>query len=155
METGVIRALAVFTQKGQPGRFLEGKGIEGDRFADGGPRQVSLMDAEVRAWMDVQEEKGLCFARYKENLLVEGLARMELGEGRELSAGTARLQVTDSGKRCFPECPLLRQGKKCRLSGGICYACVTGTGEAAVGDRVSSVSQAWCSDGKTREKAGF
>ena len=72
--SGRISGLWRFTEKGRPGEeipeavFIENKGMEGDRFADGGERQVTLLPAETVAWMAEQETPGLCFRRYKANV---------------------------------------------------------------------------------------
>ena len=75
----VVRELYVFRQRGQPGEAVEsawfrrGIGMEGDRHAAGGERQTSLLAGEARDWMEKQTEPGLCFRRYKANLITEGI----------------------------------------------------------------------------------
>ena len=86
----VVRELYVFRQRGQPGEAVEsawfrrGIGMEGDRHAAGGERQTSLLAGEARDWMEKQTEPGLCFRRYKANLITEGVDTTQLNtrEGR-------------------------------------------------------------------------
>ena len=75
----VVRELYLFRQRGQPGEAVEsawfrrGIGMEGDRHAAGGERQTSLLAGETRDWMEKQTEPGLCFRRYKANLITLSL----------------------------------------------------------------------------------
>ena len=89
----VVRELYVFRQRGQPGEAVEsawfrrGIGMEGDRHAAGGERQTSLLAGEARDWMEKQTEPGLCFRRYKANLITEGIDTTQLNTGDLLAAG--------------------------------------------------------------------
>ena len=91
--SGRISGLWRFTEKGRPGEeipeavFIENKGMEGDRFADGGERQVTLLPAETAAWMAEQETPGLCFRRYKANVQTAGFDVPGLEAGDEIAAG--------------------------------------------------------------------
>ena len=106
----VVRELYVFRQRGQPGEAVEsawfrrGIGMEGDRHAAGGERQTSLLAGETRDWMEKQTEPGLCFRRYKANLITEGIDTTQLNTGDLLAAGGAVFRVSGYGKKCFPEC---------------------------------------------------
>lgn len=139
---GAIAALFCFTEKGRPGKpveeahFLKDLGMEGDRHADGGEKQLTLLSGEVRSWMKEQETPGLCFKRYKANLETAGLAVSALKPGMRLRAGTAVLTVTECAKECFPECTLLQSGADCRLSSGGIYLKVTESGTAKVGSTI-------------------
>lgn len=61
--------------------------MEGDRHAAGGERQTSLLAGEARDWMEKQTEPGLCFRRYKANLITEGIDTTQLNTGDLLAAG--------------------------------------------------------------------
>ena len=143
-ETGRARLIGLFrfTEKGKPGEpveeahFVKGLGMEGDRHADGGSRQLTLLSGEIREWMDSQEVPGLCFRRYKANLVTEGLAPETLKPGRKIKIGTAVLAVAESSKECFPECVLHQSGTRCRLSSGGVYFTVEESGIAKVGSTI-------------------
>ena len=100
----VVRELYVFRQRGQPGEAVEsawfrrGIGMEGDRHAAGGERQTSLLAGETRDWMEKQTEPGLCFRRYKANLITEGVDTTQLNTGDLLAAGGAVFRVSGYGK---------------------------------------------------------
>ena len=87
---GTVRGLYVFRERGQPGEpaeralFQKDKGMEGDRHATGGKRQVTLLSGEVREWINAQPQPGLCFRRYKANLETEGLLYHADGSEGEL-----------------------------------------------------------------------
>ena len=70
-------------------RFRSGIGMERDRHAAGGERQTSLLAGETRDWMEKQTEPGLCFRRYKANLITEGIDTTQLNTGDLLAAGGA------------------------------------------------------------------
>ena len=95
----VVRELYVFRQRGQPGEAVEsawfrrGIGMEGDRHAAGGERQTSLLAGEARDWMEKQTEPGLCFRRYKANLITEGIDTTQLNTG-DLLAAEGRYSVS-------------------------------------------------------------
>lgn len=148
-----INKLQVFEEKGRPGISVrelileEGRGILGDRHADGGEKQISILPADIRRWMEATPEKGLCFRRYKENLSLEIPEEIRLKPGdrlvwnrepdsnREDSAGklqTAEITITDLSKKCFPECPLFSEKKPCRLAGRGVYGKVTGSGRIGI-----------------------
>ena len=137
-----IVGLTRYGKKGEPGeslseaRFLEGLGVEGDMH-QGGEKQVSLLSAEARRWMDAQSEKGLCFGRFRENVLIEGLSLEDLESGSLLSLGDAVLRISVHGKHCYDECGLFSKGIPCRLSGSAAFAVVERGGMVRIGDVVS------------------
>ena len=141
-ENARIIGLFRFTEKGKPGEpvkeahFVKGLGMEGDRHADGGSRQLTLLSGETREWMDAQKVPGLCFRRYKANLVTEGLNSGELKPGMRLQLGTAVLEVEESSKECFPECALHQSGTRCRLSSGGVYLRVVESGTAKIGSSI-------------------
>ena len=115
--------------------FLEGLGMEGDFHAQGGQRQLSLLSLQERQWMDAQAKPGLCFARYKENVLLDTLPA--LAPGSQVKIGEAVLEITETGKHCFEECRLFSQGQSCILAGRNLFAKVVKSGLVHIGDRVT------------------
>ena len=137
-----VSGLFLFEKKGEPGRevasavFVKDLGMEGDRHARGGDRQVTLLQAEVMRWMEAAPMKGLCFKRYKANLEIEGLTEELLQPGTRLQLGTATLQVSESAKACFPKCPLLEEKRPCKLAGGAVCLRVVGSGLVNKNDKI-------------------
>jgi cyclic pyranopterin phosphate synthase len=123
--------------KGAPGEALtrmtliKNVGIDGD-FHEGGQKQISILSAETRRWMDASPEKGLCFKRFKENILVEGLRELKVAS--LLSCGKAVLRITGAKDRCYDECGLFSKGAPCRLSEGAFFASVEQGGAIQIGD---------------------
>ncbi len=143
--TARIARLTRFLEAGAPGEVLReanllaGLGLEGN-LRQGGERQLCLLSAEIRQWMDSQTESGLCFARFRENLLIEGGTLDGLPVGSRLSLGDAVLRISERGKRCFGECALFSRGMPCKLAGGAAFAVVERGGAIRVGDPVSVVA---------------
>ncbi len=135
---GRVEALCVFREKGKPGErteravFTKDLGMDGDRHARGGPRQVTLCSAVALRRIKEQEDRpGLCFKRYKANLAVEGLDVKALQPGMRLAAGTAVFEVSERKKECFPECVLFQSGRECGLAAGAVFLKVVRSGEVS------------------------
>ncbi|GHV96366.1 hypothetical protein AGMMS50293_26860 [Spirochaetia bacterium] len=135
-EHGRIVRLTRYAKKGEPGeeiqnvRLIAGVGMEGDFHS--GERQISLLSLELRQWMDAQAEPGLCFRRYKENILFEGLPSAALVPGEQLYVDEAVLEISAMEKHCFDECPLFRKGEACVLAGQNLFAKVIKSGVVRV-----------------------
>ena len=117
-------------------RFIEGQGMEGDFHACGGQKQISLLTVEERTKMDAYAEPGLCFGRYRENILLDGISPDALVPGKKIKTGGAVLEISDTGKRCFEECYLHRSGQSCFLAGRSLFARVICGGLVRTGDHV-------------------
>jgi len=117
-------------------KLLENSGIEGN-VHQGGEKQVCLFASEARAWMKAQAVAGLCFKRFQENILTEGLSAVELTPGTQLSAGGALLRVSIQGKPCFDECERYASKLPCFLSTGAVFAVVEKSGVIHGGDEIS------------------
>lgn len=150
MDECKVAALTVFAGKGLPGTVKEKVicslddnrgGIEGDFHFEEGERQISFLSEETEKWMEQQEIKGLCFQKYKANIVTEGCGCQLWPEGTVIQAGDAVLQITDRSKRCFPECERYAAGMECRLREGCGYGKVISGGEIRTGDPVSVLEQ--------------
>ena len=140
---GVIEKIKQYSAKGSMGvelakaRLIEGAGLKGDFHATGGERQLSLLLAASRNELTEQKEKGLCFARFRENICIRGLALDALRPGARLEAGEAVLEITGETKHCHEECVLYQAGKPCSLAGQSLFAKVLKSGIIRAGDRIS------------------
>jgi MOSC domain-containing protein YiiM len=153
---GTVQKITRYPAKGHPGEILSeaeleaGLGMKGDFHARGGERQISLLSVEARQWMDAQKDPGLCFKRFKVNILFE-----MKGEGPEafheekiagdktgsiLTAGEAALELSTGGKYCFGGCPLLSAEEKCVLVEQSLFARVIKSGVLRPGDRLETSS---------------
>jgi MOSC domain-containing protein YiiM len=144
-KAGVVAAVIRYENKGEAGRVLDRGvlikdfGLEGDRHAQDGDRQLSLLSVESRRWMKEQSEEGLCFSRFKENIAVEGLSLEELRPGMRLRLGRALVEITGESKHCHPECRLFSANKICRLSGQSLFARVLRGGVLLPGEEIRIV----------------
>ena len=97
-------------------RLITGQGVEGDRHQGLGTRDVCILRKEVLDWMESQPVRGLCFGRYKENLLIEGFRDGELVPGARIRFQNAVLEISDFSKHCSPaQCALAQSCGACRL----------------------------------------
>jgi MOSC domain-containing protein YiiM len=81
------------------GRLLADHGLEGDRHAGRGPRQLSLLDSAV---LDALGSAGGTVGpgELGENLLVEGVPLDELRPGTKLRVGSAIVEITEVRPLC-------------------------------------------------------
>jgi len=141
---GTIERVKVYAVKGDAGReipearLIENLGLEGDRHAKGGERQISLLLSECRDQMPAQNEQGLCFSRFRENISIRFLDPAAIKPGIHLEIGEARrqavLEITGETKRCHEECALYEAGRPCSLAGLNLFAKVLKSGVIRVGD---------------------
>ena len=142
--TAKITTLTRYPEKGEPGiaspelTLIAGRGIEGDCHRDS-PRPVSLLLAEARRWMESQPEKGLCFGRFRENILIEGLSPEALIANCTLTVGDAALHILADSKYCFHECRYFSEETPCPLSIGARFATVLQDGVIRIGDEIRLV----------------
>ena len=138
MKVSLIR---ISRAKGEPRETLEraelitAKGVEGDRYARGGARQVSLMDSESE--LEARGAHGLCTERFAANLLTEGLDYGKLKIGDILDFGASALEITELGKECYPECVIASAGGVCPIPASSAFARVARAGEIDIGDTIT------------------
>ena len=110
--------------------LLRNHGIRGDTMAGPGDRQVSM------ALVNAARDGGLCGPRYGANLSVDGLDFSALSPGDLLLIGSAGLRVSQVGKRCFPECPIVAKGGVCFLKTHCAFLTVEQEGKIHKGDAI-------------------
>ena len=145
-ELGFIERIKIYPAKGEKGkepaeaRLIENLGVEGDCYAKGGDRQVTLMFADDE---DKTTEKGLCTARFKENITIKKcnapFSSPFFSPGTRLTiGGEAILEISAETKHCHEECPIFRAGNRCSLAGKNLFARVLKSGLIHVGDRIET-----------------
>ena len=142
--SGTIEEIKIYFVKGDAGtvlteaRFIENLGLEGDFHAKGGDRQISLLLAESRGLSgeSQEEQKGLCFSRFKGNINIRGLPPDAIKSGALLKSGEVTLEITGETKHCHEECALYEAGKHCKLAGLNLFAKVIKGGIVRVGDSI-------------------
>ena len=130
----IVRQIA----KGEPLEHLEfveliaDYGLEGDRYAGTGDKQITLIGSKGQEWMIKQETKGLCFKRCKANFIIEGSIR-SFEKGEQIQLGDAILEITIDEKGCYPsDCPREEYGEYCVLYQELRYAKVVKSGRVTL-----------------------
>jgi MOSC domain-containing protein YiiM len=140
-----VARLTRYAQKGENGEvvsnavLITGAGMEGDFHAQGGERQISLLTAAARQWISAQKKQGLCFRRYKENILLDAASAAALASSTRLRIGEAVIEISGQGKHCFEECPLYKREEPCVLAGQNLFVKVIKGGAVRVGDAVETM----------------
>ena len=116
-------------------------GIEGDAHAGKGHRQISLLDAgEIEAMR--QSGVALEPGAFGENVVLKGVALLELGLGSRLRIGkTAELTISQIGKQCHTPCSIYATAGDCIMPRAGLFARVTEGGDVRPGDSVVVAEQ--------------
>lgn len=144
MQKGKVKKIKIFIEKGVPPQEPENAqctvdlGLQGDRYAKGGQKQITMIDSCCVEWLKNQSQKGLCFERFKANIEVENLDASALKSGDILVCGDALLELSSAQKECFPECELAQKCIKCKLNSHAKYLKVLKSGTICVGDEIYS-----------------
>jgi MOSC domain-containing protein YiiM len=142
--TGTVSAIYISRAKGQPreeiprGQFLLNHGLDGDAWSGPGDRQVLMLTKKARQDVDADTRNGLCYSRFKETLQIEELPLENFPLGTQLRAGEAVFEIAEKGKRCFPECEIIRSGSRCALKRNAVFLRVLQSGSVSVGDPVEA-----------------
>lgn len=143
MQNGVLKTIKIFYEKNCPPEIVKNAvclvdcGLQGDRFAKGGEKQLTVIDTQCENWLREQEEKGLCFDRFKANLTVENIDLSQLKSGDVLDFDGVLLQISNEGKECFPECTRVQNGCECLLRSHAKYLKVIKGGTIKAADRIT------------------
>jgi len=137
---GRIKAISISTEKGtQKVNVPEAElrtdfGIIGDAHAGNWHRQVSLLGAESIAKM-IEKGANVAPGSFAENITTEGIDLLALEVGTKLKIGqSARLEITQFGKKCHSRCEILEQVGDCVMPREGVFAKVTKAGRLRVGD---------------------
>jgi len=142
-KAGRVNAIRIRREKGKPfrripeGRFKADFGLEGDIHSGPGQAQVILLGREGRERLKGSPAEGLCFRRFRETVTTEGIDLFNFPPGTRLEIGKTLLEITRVGKRCFPECVLVKGKMPCALSREVVMARVIRGGKIGVGDSIS------------------
>lgn len=136
-----IEALKISEEKKKPlvtkdVLTLSEKGIDGDRHADGGDKQISIYSIEAQN-ADKSEMHGLCYGSYEANILINGIDLKPLKKGDKLHIGdTAVIMITSHKGKCFDNCEKFNAKLYCTLRANALYAKVLIGGQIKTGDNV-------------------
>ncbi len=137
--TFTIKRLERSIEKGTPNEvaaqltLVEGLGIAGDRFSNGGERQICMLDADSET--AARAQRGLCSKKFTANLLTDGLDYAALRVGDRLQVADAVIELTKVKKDCYPDCPIPSENRPCAFVDNVAYAKVAQGGVIACGAR--------------------
>ena len=137
---GKIEAIHISISKGEPRKSIQsaqidaGKGLLGDSHY-GSKAQLIVMSKAARDEINQSDEPGLCFERFLETITIDFIAYEPI-VGDMLSIGEVDLRIITVGKRCFPECEILKRGHRCVLTTAALSLEILTSGEISVGDEV-------------------
>ncbi|MBZ2174729.1 MOSC domain-containing protein [Schnuerera sp. xch1] len=129
-------------KKGGPNRLIEqgyfkkDKGLVCDIHFGHSRRQVSLFTVEGKKEIQSLDTKGLCTERFHENIRVKDLDLDKLKVGVMIKIGETIHEVTEIGKRCFPECEIIKRGNTCSLSKQVFFTRVIKDGQVNIHDKI-------------------
>lgn len=142
MQSGYVELLQIQRERGLPFErvmsieLIEGMGIVGDCHAKGGDKQVAIISNEAKHEIETQELSGLCYHKFQENIVIEGIDFDLVKERDLLIANDVIIELSSYVKRCFPECLLRQQGEGCQLKSQIVFGKVVHSGMICIGDKV-------------------
>ena len=126
-------------QEIKEGEFRENHGLVGDFNSAEGPRQVCLLRKEDRDLVTSDKRNGLCFDRFLETLQIEGVPLEDLKTDNWFRIGDAILKVTLTGKKCWPDCEIIKSHSTCNLPKAARFMAVLESGMIRVGDEVTAL----------------
>lgn len=141
--SGKISKIEIFLQKNQGENFVKNAlcvvdcGLQGDRYAKGGEKQLTIIDQDTVQWLKNQSEDGLCFKKFKANITVENLDVSLLKSDDVLTSGDAEFTVSTAAKECYKECSLIQKSIYCPLRKHAKYLRVSQGGTIKTGDEIS------------------
>lgn len=145
MKNGIIKEIMISRKKGSPresireGFFAVDFGLNGDIHGGPGDSQVVFFGVEGRDKLSESPEEGLCFKRFFPTLATEGIDLFQLPVGTGLKIGDSIMEISQVGKRCFPECVLIQAGTPCIMPKEVVFARVVKKGRVEVGDKIQII----------------
>ena len=104
-----ITGLAIYETKGAPGvhkeklRLEADRGIEGDMYARGGDRQLTIADTRLETCSEELVIGKLCGRKFKANILADNILDSDIRAGDVFKAGGAVIEISPAQKECFPD----------------------------------------------------
>ncbi len=115
-------------------RADRGNGIEGSMPPKTPERQISLMAGELLP--DIRNFGGHCTSRFEADIETKGFNYSAISVGTRLKMGTAVIEITAVGKRCFDDCPIRQRGDRCPLPQHCAFGRIAEDGEISVDDEI-------------------
>jgi MOSC domain-containing protein YiiM len=145
MQTGIIKEIMIGQAKGRSresireGFFSVGFGLKGDIHGGPGDKQVLFFGVEGRDRLSESTEAGLCFKRFVPTLATKGIDLFKLPVGTRLKIGESIMEISRVGKKCYPECVLVKENTPCVMPREVVFARVLESGLVQVGNEIQMV----------------
>ena len=140
-----VEELYIVPEKGKPGAAVEtvrvnaGGGLDGDRHCQNGAKALCISTEGIGRWMQ-EELKGVCFGRFKANILLSGTADCKLETGTRLEGGQAAIVITGGKGACYEDCVRYKAGLPCRLRSECWFAVGARDGGLCRGEHLRAYS---------------
>ncbi|ABR50176.1 hypothetical protein Amet_4095 [Alkaliphilus metalliredigens QYMF] len=105
-------------------------------------RQLSFITSKGLKELVETTGKGFCHNRFQANFIVEGLSLKVLNKVDLYEMGQAVIRITEIGKHCHPNCPLISKSRKCHIQEHIFFAKTIKTGDVQIGNSLKIQSRA-------------
>lgn len=102
-------------------------------------REVSLITLEGYLQLKKSGRGGFCHNRFKADFVIQDIDIEKIGVNNLLFLGSALIKITESGKKCHKNCPLLSMLPSCNLHYQIFFGKVLREGLVRQGDPVCLV----------------
>ncbi|MCT4633806.1 MAG: MOSC domain-containing protein [Firmicutes bacterium] len=121
------------------GYFKVDHGLDGDVYSQAGDRQVNIMCLSTREFVQNHHMDGHCFHNFIETILIDGVDLYEYEIGTRFKIGEAVMEISKKGKRCWPECHLVKEREVCKLKNEPIFAKVIKAGAVKLGDNIEII----------------
>ena len=115
--------------------LIAGLGVEGDKKAKGGDRQLTLADeSSLVAYR--ADGNGLCVHRFMPNVATSGIDYSALKVGDRFTIGDIVIEISSTNKKCFEECKFVQNGSHCEIKHNCAFAKIICGGTITTGDEI-------------------
>lgn len=134
-----IETLRTKTENGETNvsslTLIAGLGVEGDKKAKGGDRQLTLAD-ESKLIAYRTDGNGLCVRRFMPNIATSGIDYNNLTVGSQLKIGDTVIEISSTEKKCFDECKFVQNDSHCEIKHNCAFAKIIIGGTIKAGDEI-------------------
>lgn len=74
-----------------------------------GKRSVSFISSEGNNRLIDDSIKGFCHIKFRANIVIDGINVEDLTKGELLQIGGAIIKITEVGKECYDDCPIVKK----------------------------------------------
>ncbi|WP_297630389.1 hypothetical protein [uncultured Clostridium sp.] len=108
--------------------LIKGFGIEGDRKG-GTPLKEVVLYINDKSNLEIE---GLCHKKFKANIVIRKDNNESFKVNDVIRFGEGKIQINKIGKRCYEECKIVRENKKCYLKDSVLFGSVIESGKCKI-----------------------